>query len=155
MGQTEMNTMICGAPGSGKTTYVREHMRSGDLVIDQDAIFHALSGRPWYDNPQSLFPLVLACRDWLIGMAGQARIGRADWYGAWLVCGAARLAERHKLASRFKADKVIVLEVSTPVCIQHISKDPRRDAHQWVELVQKWWRLYEPDENDVKIKDGG
>ena len=48
-------TLVCGPPGSGKTTYVEQHMKPGDLVWDWDhvanAIFPGLS-RPW--NPEAV-----------------------------------------------------------------------------------------------------
>lgn len=33
--------VISGAPCAGKTTYVKEHQKSGDVVIDADAIASA------------------------------------------------------------------------------------------------------------------
>lgn len=30
--------VVCGPPEAGKTTYVREHMKTGDLVLDFDAL---------------------------------------------------------------------------------------------------------------------
>jgi len=38
-----MITIICGPPGSGKSTYVREHYLTGDVVIDMDVIALALT----------------------------------------------------------------------------------------------------------------
>ena len=38
-----MMKLICGLPGSGKTTYVAEHMVPGDIVYDYDAIKAALT----------------------------------------------------------------------------------------------------------------
>ena len=34
--------LVCGAPGSGKTTFVKQHMQGGDLAIDLDDIRDAL-----------------------------------------------------------------------------------------------------------------
>ena len=46
--------IICGPPGSGKTTFVQKHMQPGDLIIDMDAIVAALTGNksthPDYSN---------------------------------------------------------------------------------------------------------
>ena len=37
--------LVWGPPASGKTTYVKKHMADGDMVIDLDAIKHAISFR--------------------------------------------------------------------------------------------------------------
>ena len=39
--------VICGAPCSGKTTYVAEHASPGDIIIDADTISEALGGSRW------------------------------------------------------------------------------------------------------------
>lgn len=35
--------VVYGAPGSGKTTYVKEHIGNNDIVYDYDALFSAVS----------------------------------------------------------------------------------------------------------------
>ena len=34
--------VVCGPPASGKTTYVKQHMIPGDIVVDLDAIIDAI-----------------------------------------------------------------------------------------------------------------
>ncbi|MCJ2010442.1 ATP-binding protein [Methylobacterium sp. J-092] len=39
-------TIVCGPPGSGKSTYIRERIEPRDILIDLDAIMSGLSGLP-------------------------------------------------------------------------------------------------------------
>lgn len=39
-------TIITGPPGSGKSTYVATLMQPGDLLLDLDALFKAVSNLP-------------------------------------------------------------------------------------------------------------
>ncbi len=45
-----MMKIVCGLPGSGKTTYVAEHMVPGDIVYDYDAIKAALTNTDPHAN---------------------------------------------------------------------------------------------------------
>ncbi|MCB2007567.1 MAG: HNH endonuclease, partial [Rhodoferax sp.] len=40
--------VVCGPPGSGKSTYAQDHASPSDLVIDVDVIAARLSGKPLY-----------------------------------------------------------------------------------------------------------
>ena len=53
--------LIFGPPMSGKENYVKEHMQHGDLVIDMDKLFCAVSLLPEYDKPSCLLKNVLGC----------------------------------------------------------------------------------------------
>lgn len=45
-------TVIVGPPASGKTTYARKHHKSGQVLVDYDAIAEALGGtKPWQPEP--------------------------------------------------------------------------------------------------------
>ena len=74
-------TLIVGPPCSGKTTYVREHMEPGDLVIDYDAIAQALGSPSTHDHPASLHPFILAARDALLDRMTRQH----DAPRAWLI----------------------------------------------------------------------
>jgi Restriction endonuclease len=71
-------TIISGLPGVGKTTYVLEHMQPGDLVVDMDALYAALSFRSG-ETPKSLLPFVAAARDAVIQRLQRSSDVRHAW----------------------------------------------------------------------------
>ena len=146
MAWTTQVTIVCGPPGSGKTRYVREHAVRGDLILDVDALYMALSGLDWYDKPDELLPFVAEARDAVI-----RRLERpSEVKRAWVITTGAKKHERDALARRLRA-KVVVLDVPAEECLRRIANDERR-AHQlekWHRLVDEWWREYEETESGV------
>ena len=64
--------------GVGKTTWVRKHMHRGDLVMDMDYLFEALSFLPHKDKPDELLPFVCEARDAVIQrLLRPSNVGRA------------------------------------------------------------------------------
>lgn len=57
-----MITVVTGPPCAGKTTYVDEHRRPTDLVLDLDAIAHALGNPPEHVDWTSTHPAIAAAR---------------------------------------------------------------------------------------------
>lgn len=55
-----MITVVTGPPCSGKTTYVRDHARPGDIVIDYDAIAQALGAPDGHDHDPRLSEITAA-----------------------------------------------------------------------------------------------
>lgn len=149
MSKTEV-FVIAGPPASGKTTYVREHMRPGDLVIDLDPIKQALTYTDWYAAPDAVLPFALEARDAILRRLEQP----SEVQRAWIILMGAKQAQRDELRRRFNAT-VVVCEVPEVVCLQRIAVDPRRvnrEQHLSEYLVRKWWNEYEPDMRDQVIK---
>jgi len=55
--------VVVGPPGSGKSSYVRERVKFGEMVVDVDELFRALTLRPMWEKPPQLIGAVLAVRD--------------------------------------------------------------------------------------------
>lgn len=150
-----MNYLICGPPASGKTSYIKARAKSGDLIVDIDLIYQAITGLPMYEKPVSLLDLVFDIRNFLIGKIRQSTRSDEDarWYNAWVIAGAPKRQQRYRLASQMDPCRVVVLEVDAIECIRRIANDPRRAAswEHWQEIIYRWWRDYEPDEDDTVI----
>lgn len=92
--------VVSGPPFSGKTTYVRQHARPHDLIVDVDWIFAALSGQPLYFDSEALLPFVASARD-----AIYERLRRkSDVDRAWLVTSKPEAASQ--LVGRFGGEHV-------------------------------------------------
>jgi 5-methylcytosine-specific restriction protein A len=128
-------TMVCGRPGSGKSTYVREHAAPGDTVIDLDLILASLSGEPEHAVVASrwLGP-ALEVRNRCLRALQSATAGRA-----WFVISAPDPGERQLWAERLGAE-LVVLETPLAECIRRIRADPARAgrADAMVRAAREW-----------------
>lgn len=136
--------IVTGAPGAGKTTFVRKEMREGDLVIDFDAIMSAISGLPWYEKPLELLDYGEAVRKTLLSLLA-GRTNEEKLRAAWVITSEARVGSLKDMKRFLRAEEVIVLETSPSECLNRIRRDERRkgDWKLWEPIVAKWWRTYE------------
>lgn len=57
-----MLTVVTGPPCSGKTTYVREHARDGDIIIDFDNLAEALGSKVRHGHSMAHQQVTIAAR---------------------------------------------------------------------------------------------
>ena len=130
-------TIVCGAPGSGKTYWATRQMKWGDLMLDIDLMFEAITGLPMYDKPLPLLPVVLAMRDAVLAqLARPNQVQRA-----FIITATTKHSEIAAMVRKTGA-RVVVMETSSLMCLKRISTDERRcnKLEQWQALVQRWFR---------------
>lgn len=156
-GNTNMSqtivTIVAGPPGAGKTTWVQQRMKWGDLIVDVDALFSALSALPWYEKPGELLPFVIEARDAVISLL-QRRPNNVR--AAWIITSEPSPSERAKLAQRIQAHAIVVLTTSATECLKRIANDERRAASAiaWSDVIHRWWELYKPAQGERVIVPG-
>lgn len=139
--------LICGPPGSGKTTYVKHRRSVGDVVLDLDYIARSIM----WDNKQELsrpaLTMALTMRDSALSYLATCRGLKT----AWVIDTAATLARRTSLREQLNAD-VILLLPTIETCISRIENDQDRDRSiDWRRLIKEWFSKYEPHHADIII----
>ena len=144
-------TIVCGPPSSGKSAYVFKQARPGDLIVDLDLIWQALSGMPRNERPMELFPFVLAVRDELYRQLEKPN----EIERAWIIAGLPTAKEREHLSKRL-GGKIVLLKVQAEECMKRITNDGKRKdkdiERYWKPMIDKWWKLYEPSDKDEVIE---
>jgi hypothetical protein len=132
--------IVYGAPLSVKSSYVKQNMQRGDLVIDMDLIFKALSMQSVYDKPNNLLSNVFAVRNLLIDNI-KTRYGK--WFDCYIIGGYPIKFEREKLASELNAE-LIFCDATKEECISRLYNDSDRLLYreQWSSYINKWFEQY-------------
>jgi 5-methylcytosine-specific restriction protein A len=138
-------TIVAGAPASGKSTWVREHMQPRDVLIDVDAIHRERTGRNDRVRSESELAQALAVRNQKLGALAFARTGKA-----YFIVGAPGSDERDKWARLLQPEAVIVMETPVDECLRRIAREPdRAEVAGWMtNAVRKWWKRYEPRQGE-------
>lgn len=130
-------TIVCGPPGSGRTTYVAEHARPGDDVIDLDVIKAEVAGMPIYRSGSEWIGPALRERNNRLGA-----LARRTSPAAWLIVGGD--ANTREWWQRLKPAQTIVLRTSEAECVKRIMADARRPEHlkrTHCAIAREWWRI--------------
>jgi len=132
--------IIYGPPLAGKMSYVRECVGRGDLVVDMDRLYAAVSMLPDYDKPDNLLSNVRGIHNLLLDNI-KTRYGK--WHSAWVIGGYADRYKREKLADDLGAE-LIFCDVSKEECLSRLELDEarryRRD--EWRGYIDKWFSQY-------------
>jgi predicted kinase len=132
--------LVYGPPLSGKTTFVKEHMQHGDLVVDMDKLYSAVSLLPEYDKPNELLKNVFGIRDLLIDNI-KTRYGK--WRSAWIIGTYPDKYQREKIADDTGAE-LIYCEASKEECMARLMIDADRQCRkdEWKQYIDKWFDRY-------------
>ena len=134
--------LVYGSPLAGKTTYVDGVIQSGDLLIDIDRIWQAVSGQPFYVKPPKLNSVVFGIRDYLYECVKNRR-GR--WNNVYIIGGFPLISERERMCKMFGA-REIYIDATKEECLQRLNDcNDGRDKTLWNEYIETWWNRYTPN----------
>lgn len=126
--------LVYGPPCSGKTTWVKDNMNYGDLVIDLDSIWECISGCDRYVKPNRLKQNVFGIRDELIRMV---RMRQGNWLNAYVIGGYPLISERERLIKSLGAREIFI-DTPKEECLMRAKGRPK----EYEEYINNWWEQY-------------
>lgn len=132
--------LVYGSPCSGKTTWVRESMTEGDLIVDIDSIWQCVSGCDRYVKPLRLRQNVFLVRDLLIDFI---RLREGKWANAYVIGGYPLVSERERLIKLLGA-RAIFIDTPKAECLERLHKaDDGRNVEEWEKFISDWWEKFQ------------
>jgi len=130
-------TLVCGPPCAGKSRYVADHARPGDVVVDYDAIARSMGSPDAWDHPEPIRMLARSRRTDL-----EDEVARMPSGTAWVIRSLPEGDRRAAMARRLRATDVVVLDVPPEEALRRAAHDRRPS---WTEsVITSWWRRYTP-----------
>lgn len=146
-------TIVCGAPGSGKSRYVSDHAGSDDLVICFDQIATRLLGSAHASLKVEQIAAVLRARnDMLADLMWQKAIGK--WPRAWLIVSEPEAQWRQWWHDTLNPASIVVMMTPAALCKQRVAEDAVQGDVRTSDikgLIDQWWRHYTAMEHDIEV----
>lgn len=132
--------IVYGSPCSGKNSYVNQVAQFGDLIVDLDAIYQAISGCQCHYHPNNLKRNAFDVRDCLIE---QIRIRKGNWRDAYIIGGYPRKLQREQLAAKLGAE-LIYIETTRERAKLVALASRGTQGNEWCGFVDRWFDSFEP-----------
>lgn len=133
--------IVCGPPMAGKTTYVKQNMAAGDIVLDMDKLYAAVSFLDMYDKPDNLKYNVFAIKNLIVN---QIKTRYGNFKNAWIIGGYANRVERERIAYDLGAE-IILIDATKEECMKRLECcGDYRQSHrgEWAGYVEKWFENF-------------
>lgn len=124
--------LVYGSPCSGKTTYIKEHIKNGDIVCDVDRIYSALCFNEEHQTELYAQEVASKLNDTLLDII---RDREGHWKNAYVVSLANTKEKLDKAIERVKADEAIYIDTPFEVCIGRAKERPF--YFQWI--IEEWF----------------
>lgn len=129
--------VVWGSPLSGKSTAVRQMMSYGDIVVDMDMLWQAVTLQPLYVKPNNCRFNIFSLRDNLLD---QIKTRYGQFYDAYIIGGYPDKHERERLCQDMGAEEVYC-DSTREECLRRREESDKPIV--WDEYIREWWDRYE------------
>ncbi len=146
--------LVCGPPGAGKNHFVEKNFRSGDIILDFDRIYDAVTMQGIHTVRHAwMQPVISSMKNAAIDNLRTLKQDNIVWVIACLPEGRRREATSRRLQS---ADTFLIMPEKS-ICLKHIQNDNSRQADGYYTYVENiladWYKKYTPSSKDIVIKE--
>ena len=142
--------IVAGAPGAGKNTFVNRSFQNGDILIDLDKIYEAISNTNSHcEKDSEILKVALKVRGFLYEYIRRYVKNRNVWVIACLPNG----RKREMLSRSLRDAKVYLIKSTAEQCIKNIKNDSRRtysDKHA-KKIVDQWFSEFSASRKDCIV----
>ena len=128
--------IVWGPPLSGKSTLVKQSMQYGDIVMDIDALWQAITLQPMYIKPNNVRFNVFRLRD---NMYDQIRTRYGQFYDAYVVASLPDKYDREKLSERLGAE-LIQCVCEKEECYERFARSGK--PIEWKTYIDEWFERF-------------
>ena len=133
-GYTKQVYIVWGSPRSGKTTAVMQMVQHGDIIMDIDALWMAVTMQPEFIKPNNCRFNIFKLKDDLLD---QIKTRYGQWNDAYIIGGYPNKYERERIAQELGA-KLIYCDSTYNECIKRAASAPP----EYADYITKWWDEY-------------
>jgi dephospho-CoA kinase len=121
-----MIVIVTGPPCSGKSTYIEENARDGDIIIDMDKLALALTtdGATMHDYSPKLRKVAQAARAAAVKEA--LKVAQGERYlGVWIIHTDPPLDVR--MTYRAAGGRIVEMDTPKDVCLERLKSRPEKN----------------------------
>ena len=139
--------IICGAPGSGKSTYVNQNATKDDIILDLDNILLEFTNGKIYDSAEIYLEEAIKKRNYYLNNLNNMKANRV-----WFIVSAPTAEERKHWKEQLNGT-IILMDTNINECLNRIRQDKRRSNNviKYSIAVNKWFKKFNEGFIDKKI----
>lgn len=130
--------IVYGAPCSGKTTYVQQHIKDNDIVWGWDAVEFSFNGLSYQEKNQNINRFMKRVRRLFIDEC----IINTSVSDKWIIL----TNLNQKLIDELDAVdeiKIYQMQTSKEECVSRLSATARKDKDELLQVIEDWFNKYD------------